>query len=106
MMADFIWNVEIGASVSTEYQLREVQFGDGYVQTQAKSLKPKKRKWKVSFTDKEAIINAIVAFFDAKQGRKFTWQSPLGLMSVRVKTHSQTEIGNHIWKLDWEFEEV
>ncbi|UOO89135.1 phage tail protein [Vitreoscilla massiliensis] len=105
-MPDFTWDVEIGASISTEYQLREVQFGDGYVQTQAKSLKPKKRKWKVSFFDKEAIISQIVAFFDAKQGRKFTWQSPFGLMNVRVKTHTLTEMGNHVWKLEWEFEEV
>ena len=105
-MPEFIWNVEIGASVSTEYQLREVQFGDGYVQTQAKLLKPKKRKWKATLTDKEVIINSIVAFFDTKQGRKFSWQSPQGLMNVRVKTHNQTEIGNHVWKLDWEFEEV
>lgn len=67
-MADvFDWPVDAAeAAQEAKYAVRTVQFGDGYEQRQAKSLRRKTQTWAVAKTGLRDEIAAIEAFLDAR----------------------------------------
>lgn len=92
------------------FDVRIIQFGDGYEQRQRKSLRPSLRTWDLQKTAKEDVIDAIEAFFDARAGvESFYWTPPGKSAQVLVRTngqHQRKELGAGLSQLNWQFAEV
>ena len=74
-MTDFAWVEDRQASASTELQISEVSFSDGYVHRAQKSLNPEQTTYTLSFINRYVEeINAIVSFLKGKGGYiAFSW---------------------------------
>lgn len=104
----FDWQVNAQATANHQFEVRTVQFGDGYEQRQAKALRPKRQKWEVSKTGNKALIEEIKAFFDARRGAEsFYWTPPDGQkLLVKVVEYREQHLGGLVWEISWKFEEV
>ena len=103
-MEIFTWKINTeDFSETTKFDVREVQFGDGYQQIQRKGLRTKKREWDASITAKKATIEMIVAFFDRHGGvQSFRWRDA----TVRVAEYNVKPLGGIIYKISFKFKEV
>lgn len=103
-MEIFTWKINAeDFSETSKFDVREVQFGDGYTQVQPKGLRPKKREWDASVTDKKAVIEMIAAFFDKHGGVKsFRWNNAI----VRVSEYNVKPLGGIVYKISFKFKEV
>lgn len=109
MAETFDWCVDLAAASAThKFNVRTVQFGDGYEQRQPKSLRPKTQIWSVQKTGKKALIDEIKAFFDARRGVQAFYWTPPGRTRLLVKVSEYREVpkGAGVWQLSWDFEEV
>lgn len=75
----FTWAVRTEASGNVTLAVRGAQFGDGYRQTSADGINPKRQSWNISRVGKEELITQIIAFLDAHAGRSFLWTPPLSV---------------------------
>ena len=105
----FSWPVDVsGASREVKFAVRSVQFGDGYEQRQATSLRHKTESWQVSKTDYKVEIDAIEAFLDSHAGVKsFIWRRQ-GAADLRVTVdgYSASPQGADVWKISFTLKEV
>ncbi len=105
----FTWPVDLaGAAATHTFDVRTVQFGDGYEQRQQKFLRPKRQTWDVQKTGKKALIEEIKAFFDARKGvQSFYWTPPNRKpLLVKVAEYRERPLGGDAYQLSWKFEEV
>ena len=72
-MNTFTWNPNRGMDTETDMGIREVQFGNGVVQLQNKSLALPQRKFSLQFERSTEVIDEIVAFLLDNQGKRFIW---------------------------------
>lgn len=105
----FGWPVDLaGATATVSYNVRAVQFGDGYEQRQATGLRRKKHEWSVSKTGNNRLISEIEAFLDKHMGlTPFLWRragSPDLL--VKVDGYTKTPKGGGVWTLAFTMKEV
>lgn len=61
-METFTWNVDAGASETTQLVVNRVEFGDGYGQTTSSGINNTRVRWSISKKGYSAEINAIHAF--------------------------------------------
>ena len=109
-MADvFDWPVDAAeAAQEAKYAVRTVQFGDGYEQRQAKSLRRKTQTWAVAKTGLRDEIAAIEAFLDARAGvESFLWRRR-GAADLRVTVdgYKKVPLGGLVWEISFTFKEV
>lgn len=105
----FAWPVDLSdAAQEVKYAARVVQFGDGYEQRQAKSLKKKSQSWKVSKTGFKTEIEKIEAFLDAHAGVASFWWRRSGAADLRVAVdgYNKVPLGGLVWKISFTFREV
>jgi phage-related protein len=68
------------ASVTTKPRVRTAAFGDGYEQRLADGINNAKRSWALTFTRPTTEADAILAFFEARNGAEaFDWTPPYGV---------------------------
>ncbi|WP_083296801.1 phage tail protein [Eikenella sp. HMSC061C02] len=77
-MDTFTWNPNRGMDTEVDLGIREVQFGNGVVQLQNKSLALPQRKFSLQFDRSTTVIDEIVAFLLDNQGKRFIWERPSG----------------------------
>lgn len=77
-MDEFTWVPDWNARESANATINRAQFGDGYVQRQARGMNPFVIKWELSFANRDDDeISAIRAFLIAREGvTAFTWTPP------------------------------
>ncbi len=77
-MADFpSINPTYGAQKTSQPKVRQVQFGDGYVQRLTFGLNQDPKVWNLTFEVSEADADTIETFLDARGGSEyFTWTPP------------------------------
>lgn len=105
----FNWPVDLdGTSATVTYNVRTVQFGDGYEQRQATSLRRKKHEWAVTKTGKNLLIDEIVAFLDEHMGlAPFLWRRTGEYdLLVKVDSYTKTPKGGGVWTLSFTMKEV
>lgn len=93
LMDTFTWLPDKGIKVETDLMVREVQFGEGVVQVQAKNLMKSKRKFSISFERPVEMIDAIESFLLNQRGKRFVWQRTSGNIMVRCTELSRTVTG-------------
>lgn len=108
MAETFRWRVTSEVKATHKFNVRSVQFGDGYEQRQLKSLRPKLRSWDIKVVGQKALIGEIKAFFDARGGvEPFNWWPPEGGAAlVKVSEYTETSKGGKVYELGCTFEEV
>lgn len=102
----FRWRTKSADHAETvRFDVREVQFGDGYKQTQAKGINTRRRIWSVSVIGSKGKIDEIAAFFDRHAGVKsFIWDKYD--VEVRVKEYERKTQGGYVWEISFKFEEA
>lgn len=102
----FRWRTKSADHAETvRFDVREVQFGDGYKQTQAKGINTRRRIWSVSVIGSKGKIDEIAAFFDRHAGVKsFIWDKYD--VEVRVKEYERKTQGGIVWEISFKFEEA
>ncbi|ULJ67911.1 phage tail protein [Wielerella bovis] len=107
-MKTFTWQIEKNASATHEFDVRVVQFGDGYEQRQPKSLRGKRQKWSVVVSGLADKIALVKAFLDEHRGvQAFYWTPPNGRkIAVKAAKYHEKHLGGKVYSLDCEFEEV
>jgi len=77
-MADFpSINPTYGAQKTSQPKVRQVQFGDGYVQRLTFGLNQDPKVWNLTFEVSETDADTIETFLDARGGSEsFTWSPP------------------------------
>jgi phage-related protein len=67
------------AALTTKPRVRTAAFGDGYEQRLADGINNAPRSWSLGFTRPTAEADAILAFFEARNGAEaFDWTPPYG----------------------------
>lgn len=102
-METFHWRIQTtDYSEKTTFAVRQVQFGDGYVQVQPLGLNNKKREIQAAITEKKATIQQIAAFFDRHKGvNAFLFRG----FVVRVSDYSITPLGGDAWLISFNLKE-
>lgn len=79
-MATFTYTPSVSSQVRTAPRSLKARFGDGYSQRAADGINANPTKWNVVFSDEsDTDADAIIAFFDARNGHEsFTWTPPGG----------------------------
>ena len=77
-MADFpSINPTYGAQKTSQPKVRQVQFGDGYVQRLTFGLNQDLKTWNLTFEVSEADADTLETFLEARGGSEyFTWSPP------------------------------
>ena len=77
-MADFpSINPTYGAQKTSQPKVRQVQFGDGYVQRLTFGLNQDLKTWNLTFEVSETDADTIETFLEARGGSEyFTWSPP------------------------------
>ena len=77
-MADFpSINPTYGAQKTSQPKIRQVQFGDGYVQRLTFGLNQDLKTWNLTFEVSETDADTIETFLEARGGSEyFTWSPP------------------------------
>lgn len=77
-MADFpSINPTYGAQKTSQPKIRQVQFGDGYVQRLTFGLNQDLKTWNLTFEVSETDADTIETFLEARGGSEyFTWTPP------------------------------
>jgi phage-related protein len=79
----FTWRVERAPAPTINYRTIEAQFGDGFKQVSADGINTKDESFDITTNGTDAVIQAIVDFFDAHNGTKsFLWKPPFGKLSL------------------------
>jgi phage-related protein len=90
-MADFTWMPSYGVTETTTARVKEISFGDGYVQQAADGINTTPRQWSMRFVKRHSDIGAIAAFLASKTGDTFTWDTPWGeTVTVRCTAWSRS----------------
>lgn len=67
------------AALTTKPRIRTATFGDGYEQRLADGINNAPRSWALTFTQPTVEADAILAFFEARNGAEsFDWTPPYG----------------------------
>ena len=79
-MSTFTYTPSIGVNLSSKFNNRKSQFGDGYQQRVGDGINTNARSWAVTFANNATTIDAIQAFLDNESGvTSFTWVPPVGV---------------------------
>jgi len=97
----FTWCPRINASGDMTFNVRSIQFGDGYQQVAGNGLNTRSQNWNLTFTGTEAFIEEIKTFLDERGGTQaFAWEPPsesLGL--YRCASYNPTALGAGLFEL-------
>lgn len=83
MTETFTWKPTGTPTGTSKFRVRTAQFGDGYSQSVADGINNKMQSWPLQFTGTKDAMQAIVDFFDARQGfQSFYWTPPMGAQGL------------------------
>lgn len=109
-MADtFTWVPDFGGQVDTAPRVREVSFGDGYMQSVPDGINTMPLVRSLTFANRDsAEVAAIDAFLRNQAGVKWFWYSHPGKAAVKVKCKKwqSVEVGPNLETLSCAFEQV
>lgn len=90
---EFKWRTQIQNSPAGEfaYNVRKVQFGDGYSQVAANGINPVSQKWPFTYTGHKDEVMPILNFIRQHTAKSFIWTPPFGQKGLyRVDASSIT----------------
>ena len=94
-MAEFRYCPAFGASEQKKPRFLSVSFGDGYQQRAADGINNVIRQWQLTFSSKQARIDEIRAFLDARAGAEsFDWTPPRGAAGRWIAPEWNSQINN------------
>lgn len=101
----FLWDVNIDdLSGDIVFNNKTVTMGDGYEQDVSFGINPVKRNWSWSLIDFKNQVMIIEDFLIATKGSEvFEWDSPRGLITVKVTDIKCIPMGGNLWKLSATF---
>lgn len=108
-MDEFTFVPDWNAQGTTTANVSKIQFGDGYVQRQAKGMNPLGVTWALTFNPRsDADADAIEAFLTARFGvTAFTWTPPGRSQSKwTCDSWARTKAANDVNGLSMTFELV
>lgn len=69
-----------GPSGDVSFNMREIRFGDGYIESMGEGLNTRSQVWPLTWKGTDAEIQEIADFFDLHSGfQRFYWTPPLGV---------------------------
>jgi len=76
----FPWQMDMGATPTTQHRVNKTQFGDGYAQFSSFGINNKIRNWSGTKTGQiDNVIKPIMNFIDEHAGvTPFLWTDPFG----------------------------
>lgn len=104
----FSWQMDMGATLDTQYRVTRTQFGDGYAQLSSTGINNKHRVWSGSKTgDWDTVIAPILDFLDAHAGVKpFLWTDPHGNTRQYTCAGASTpQRKGNFWQISLTFEQ-
>lgn len=102
----FTWRVQAQPSPTRNYKTRDIQFGDGYVQSAAEGLNAVTESlsivWKGTYAEAVEVMN----FFNRHGGYKsFFWTNPIGELNLyRCKDAAPQDLGGDVFQVTGTFE--
>ncbi len=108
-MKIFNFDVAIGGTSDTKYNIKKVQFGNGYEQRQKQGVTPILETWKVSKTGTKQEIDEVKAFLDEHGGvTAFLWRvtSDEPYKKYVASGYTRTPKGGGVWQISFEMREV
>jgi phage-related protein len=105
----FTYLRQAGATGTIDYRVRELQFGDGYMQSVADGINNKTQTWPLSFEGGMTDIQPIIDFLDRHKGYKSFFWTPPGTSTpllFRATKASLTSKGAGVYGLSVEFKQV
>jgi phage-related protein len=94
-MATFDFCPAFGASETVRPRVLTASFGDGYQQRVADGINFKPRQWSLNFSSKQARIDEIRAFINARAGvESFDWTPPRGEPGKWIAQEWQGQVNN------------
>lgn len=108
----FTWPVDVGTGADFDYQVNEIQLGDGYNITQGRGIHTERQVWNVSmFVDRlnpSSPGNQALAFLRARKGyQTFQWTNPYGeTILVKCKGLKDTSNGATTFTMQATFEQT
>lgn len=110
MTDTFTWPVHASAAGGSDFNLAQVDFGDGYSQVAALGLNPEKNKWDVTisgFRDDLIGVGKPLTFIRDHIGQSFYWTPPLGDEGYYIcKGVRPKDEGSGYFTLNMTFEET
>lgn len=104
----FNWQMDMGATLDTQYRVNRTQFGDGYVQRTSSGINNKVKNWSGTKTgDFATVIDPILDFLDEHAGAiPFYWTDPHGRTRQYTCAGASTpqRKGNY-WQITLNFEQ-
>jgi phage-related protein len=96
------------AALATKPRVRVAAFGDGYEQRVADGINNAPRSWSLGFTRPTTEADAILAFFEARNGAEaFDWTPPYGAAGKFVAREWSVQLIGPVAKsISATFEEV
>lgn len=102
----FNYKVLIESSVSADFNVKRVKFGDGYSQQVAVGVNPVMKKANIVFFGDRNETAQVMAFLESNAGKIFYWKPPLRPQSgFTCDAYRLDEVGSGHWKVSAEFEE-
>ena len=104
----FNWQMDMGATLDTQYRVNRTQFGDGYAQLSSPGINNTTKNWSGTKTGQiDSVIKPIMDFIDEHAGVKpFLWTDPLGETKQYTCSGYSTpqRKGDH-WQITLNFEQ-
>lgn len=102
----FQWRVQASPSNQRAFTTRDIQFGDGYIQSLGEGMNAVVQSYSISWTGSYTDCLAIMTFLDNLGGYKsFFWTDPMGNLGLfRCKDHSPVDIGEDLYQITGTFE--
>lgn len=108
MLKTFTWDVDIGASQSTEPSVNTVKFGDGYEQVSSWGINNITESWQLSRTAEKTTIDQIHKFLKDHKGVTPFYMTIDGEKGTyrTVGGFERKHIGHNVWSLSFTVKEV
>ena len=91
---DPCWQPDVPISRPEKWRMDIAQYGDGYAQRILDGINALDRKWSLTWELREAaVVNAMVAYFEARKGNSFQFKEP--------GTNITYDVWADEWQVDW-----
>ena len=103
----FIWNPDLGSSLTEEPKVSLTKMGDGYEVRVPIGINNKPEMWDMQFTSVSTAFNDVLNFIRARAATQpFYWKNPLGITNLYVCRKWNTKHQGEMRVFNCAFEQV
>lgn len=104
----FSWKVVKGVNITPALAVREVVFGDGYVQRAGEGVNVKKETILVTWQGTYQEYLQVISFLDRHAGwKRFYWTNQESVVQLYVcKEYPSSDLGGDYWQINMTFEKA